>query len=104
MKIRTFLPFFLCLAVAIAIIGCGEKSSPAEREALVKQSMEQTQESVATRIKYIHDPRTGLCFAYFWEEYGAGTSSVGGPALATVPCNAVQKLLAPSQQSELGNK
>ncbi len=100
MKIRTFLPFFLCLAVAIAIIGCGERSSPAEQEALARQSMEQIQKRVAENIQYIRDPRTGLCFAYYWESRG----DQGGPALSIVPCNAVQKLLAPSQQSELGNK
>lgn len=101
MKIRTFLPFFLCLAVAIAIIGCGEKSSSAEREALARRSMEQIQERVAKNIQYIRDPRTGLCFAYFEKAIIDGGRA---PALATVPCNAVQKLLAPSQQSELGNK
>ncbi len=101
MKIRTFLPFFLCLVVFIAIISCGEKSSPAEREALARQSMEQTQEKVAENIQYVRDPRTGLCFAYYWESKGSWNAGV---ALATVPCNAVQKLLAPSQQSELGSK
>ncbi len=100
MKIRTFLPFFFCLAVAIAIIGCGEKPSPAEQEALARQSIERTQERVAENIQYIRDPRTGLCFAYYWE----GRGYQGGPALAVVSCSAVQKLLAPSQQSELGNK
>ncbi len=100
MKIRTFLPSFLCLVVFIAIISCGGKSSPAEREALARQSMEQTQERVAEKIQYIRDPRTGLCFAYFEKAISGGWA----PALAAVPCNAVQKLLAPSQQSELGNK
>lgn len=102
MKIRTFLPFFLCLAVVIAIISCGGKSSPAERGTLARQSMEQTQKRVAENIQYVRDPRTGLCFAYYWENRMA--VSAGGPALATVPCHTVQKLLAPSQQSELGNK
>lgn len=100
MKIRTFLPFFLCLAVAIAIIGCGERSSPAEQEALARQSIERTQERVVENIQYIRDPRTGLCFAYFERGVHGGLA----PALATVPCSAVQKFLAPSQQSELGNK
>ncbi len=100
MKIRTFLPSFLCFVVFIAIIGCGEKSSPAEREALARQSIEQTQERVAKNIQYIRDPRSGLCFAYLQKDVHGGWA----PALATVPCNAVQKLLAPSQQSELGNK
>ena len=39
-------------------------------------------------IQYIKDPRTGLCFAYYW-----GGSGNGGPALATVPCDQVAGML-----------
>lgn len=35
---------------------------------------------LVSSIQYIKDSRTGLCFAYY---YG------GGPALATVPCEAI---------------
>ncbi|TAL20478.1 hypothetical protein EPN90_00825 [Patescibacteria group bacterium] len=36
------------------------------------------------RIEYIKDARTNVCFAYLW---GGGES--GGPALATVSCEAI---------------
>ena len=45
------------------------------------------------RIRYFRDPRTSLCFAYFFQRQGGGTTAVGGPALASVPCVPVQHLL-----------
>jgi hypothetical protein len=42
-----------------------------------------------SKIGYMKDHRANLCFAFMREAYGQG----GGPALATVPCEAVEKLL-----------
>jgi hypothetical protein len=114
MKIRILLLFTLILAVFVAAIGCTGITFPMRNEELARRSRdreiqsfieqmqkrEQIQERVAGKIGYIRDPRTGLCFAYL-ENYVHGGRS---PALATVPCDVVQKFLAPSQQFELGNK
>jgi len=64
-----------------------------------RRDAEELQQRISKRIKYIRDPRSDLCFAYFENSVNGGYA----PVLATVPCEAVQKLLAPSQQSELGN-
>lgn len=50
-----------------------------------KKELQDTANDVVGSIQYIKDPRTGLCFAYFW----GGNGLYGGPALATVPCEAI---------------
>jgi hypothetical protein len=40
-----------------------------------------------SRFVYIKDPRTNLCFVYFFQ----GGNSYGGPALATVPEESIPK-------------
>ena len=44
-------------------------------------------------LRYFRDPRTDLCFAYFFQRQGGGTTAVGGPALASVPCDKVEHVL-----------
>ena len=43
-------------------------------------------DDIVSRIKYIKDSRTNICFAYMWKGYADG-----GPALATVPEELIPK-------------
>jgi len=40
------------------------------------------------KLYYIRDPRTELCFAYYW-----GGMANGGPAMTNVMCSSVRNLL-----------
>lgn len=48
---------------------------------------------IIPEIRYFRDPRVNLCFGYFYQRENAGGASTGGPALASVPCEAVERLL-----------
>jgi len=71
----------LLLGLGLTSCSCDDQSevanAPAEVAALPR---------VLQEIRYIKDPRTGICFAYRW-----GLPIFDGPslALATVPCEAV---------------
>lgn len=57
-----------------------------ERSKTVRAQQDESQSTanrVVRNIQYIKDPRTGLCFAYY---YGG---SAGGSGLTTVPCEAI---------------
>lgn len=48
-----------------------------------------TRDDIESKIVYIKDSRTNICFATFWVRKG-----YGGPVMSTVPCSAeVEKLL-----------
>ena len=74
-------------AIAFALLslfmlhGCGEPNNR------VKIRTRQANLAIP-EIVYIKDGRTGICFAFYW-----GGGGEGGPALATVPCSAVQSFL-----------
>lgn len=51
-------------------------------------------------LTYLRDPRTGLCFAYFFETRG---DHQGGPALAHVPCERVEHLINNGAERAPGN-
>jgi hypothetical protein len=55
-----------------------------------RQTFVQQAESAAGRIFYIQDPRSNLCFAAQW----VGSHSGSLAPFATVPCDAVEHLLA----------
>ena len=76
----------VCVVVlALFAAGC-EKSQEvrAQEENQRVQRLQANANEVVGSIQYIKDTRTGLYFAYYWG--GAGN---GGPALATVPCEAI---------------
>ena len=76
----------MCIGIlALLTTGC-EKSEAvrAQEENQRVQRLQAKANEVVDSIQYIKDTRTGLCFAYYWG--GAGN---GGPALATVPCEAI---------------
>lgn len=73
------------VALAFFATGC-EKSEAvrAQEESQRVQRLQGNANEVVGSIQYIKDTRTGLCFAYYW-----GGMANGGPALATVPCEAI---------------
>lgn len=72
--------------IAMLATGCKkfQEYQKAQAKAELALLLQQTASDVASAIVYIKDERTGLCFAYYW---GGGVH--GGPALATVPCEAI---------------
>ncbi len=56
----------------------------AQEENRREQILQANANEVVSDIQYIKDMRTGLCFAYYW-----GGMPEGGPALTTVPCEAI---------------
>jgi len=71
---------WLAIVALFCLVGCEPLT-----ETEVKQRQVRAEEYVSNKITYIKDDKTGLCFAYF------STGIDGGPALATVPCEAVGK-------------
>lgn len=45
------------------------------------------------QIHYFRDPRVDVCYAYIYDKRSTGQFAVGGPGLATVPCEKVGKFL-----------
>ena len=89
MKYDTIAYGIFGLFVILGIIGTGvilaHKSIPAAEWAVVEQTKQQMlhqglADEVVNKMFYIKDPRTSLCYAYYW-----GGLANGGPALATVP-------------------
>ncbi len=76
----------VCVVLALFTIGC--EKSEAVRAQEWNQRMQVIVNDVVSRIQYIKDTRTGQCFAYYWGGLGDG-----GPALATVPCEAIPSQL-----------
>ncbi len=77
-----------CLGVILALLlilapAC-VKNNPAEKQLEHSYELQEKANQVVSEIQYMKDPRTGVCFAYYyWEGYN------GGPALATVPCDSI---------------
>ncbi len=71
MKLITVLSATL---IAAAAIGCDLSEDANAGQSIANR--------VVTGLQYIKDPRTGVCFAYYW-----GGAANGVPALATVPCD-----------------
>ena len=54
------------------------------------KDLQATADEVMSRIKYIKDPQTELCFAHYWAGPGRG-----GPSITNVPCEKIpSRLLA----------
>ena len=80
----------MCAVIALfASAGCGNED-PAQARAAEEAQRAQTIQSEANEvlhsIRYMKDPRTGLCFAYRW-----GARVFDGPSLtlAPVPCESI---------------
>ena len=56
------------------------------------REQKQSVANLISRIVYFRDSKTDICFAYYWGRDMNGTTAVGGPALATVPCEKVEKV------------
>lgn len=83
--------FIILILFTTACSDLGITESEESRARRERQEKEQRQKdlqltvnSVAGDILYIKDPRTDICFAYCWHGFNNG-----GPALATVPCEAI---------------
>lgn len=65
--------------------GCKQSPEAAQAErAEQKQRTQATVNEVIGSITYMKDPRTSICYAYYW-----GGTANGGPALAVVPSQSV---------------
>lgn len=73
--------------LALFTLGC-EEAETAEyaqaREAARVYGLQVETDQIISSLRYIKDPRTGLCFASSWR---GGVH--GGPGLAMVPCEAI---------------
>ena len=76
----------VCIVLLTFLIsGCeNPETVQVQKEAKRVQRLQSNANEVVDNIQYIKDLRTGLCFAYYW-----GGMANGGPALATVSCEAV---------------
>lgn len=75
----------IVISYLVAIIGLITLVSCAVSLENERQESQRKANRTVSRFQYIKDPRTYLCFAYFIREGGYS----GGPALATVPCEAI---------------
>jgi len=90
-KITTVSLIILTLSLLL-FSGCGplriqaaeDQKKAAEERKAKEDNHQATANRVVSGILYIKDPRSGLCFAYYW-----GGQMNGGPALAAVPENAI---------------
>jgi hypothetical protein len=80
----------LVLAVVLTVLaGCeGFSRTTVERDQALVQDL-------TSDLSYFMDgrPNPPICYAYMWRDEGLGDAYAGGPALATVPCEAVRHLL-----------
>ncbi len=77
----------LCIFIVVGLfaVGCRDpKVVSAQEQDQERQHLQYNVNNIVGNIHYIKDPRTGLCFAYYW-----GGAANGGPALTTVPCEAI---------------
>lgn len=88
-KSTKFLLAFLAVIGLYFTARCGVETSRTVDPTEVRAERLRIEANVAGRLKYVRDPRTGICFAYMWE----GCHNQGGPALATVPCDKVEHLM-----------
>jgi hypothetical protein len=64
--------------------GCDQRVQTEAEKANQRRERQADVNAVVSGIQYIKDTRTNFCFAYYW-----GGAANGGPALATVPCDAI---------------
>lgn len=82
----------ICVSLLLGIVvsGCDafeSTSTLGENAPLDKEDGEAFKDSIDIIVEsftYIKDPRTELCFVYYW-----GGTWHGGPALANVPCQGI---------------
>lgn len=101
MNQRLYAAFLLAIGFSAAAVlgvvtaGCKKRG---EGEPLTRA---ETYNSFAKGLIYFRDPRSDLCFAYFYEQRAAFQEWTGGPALATVDCAKVGTLLENSPFAEV---
>jgi len=80
------LPILVALVVVMTCVFLISHKNTSEENiaSQIRWRQEQTN-SMMRRMWYVKDPRTGICFAYYW----GGTANGGG--LATVPESAIPK-------------
>ena len=82
---KKFVTMFLVVAIAMLLAGCEDTPEQKAREReRIKQFYQMNANEVVSKIQYIKDPRTGLCFAYYYER---------GAVLAIVPESSIPKEL-----------
>lgn len=86
---KRILALIMVAVVALfAITACGNSKAYRKQQELQEKEQAQYLQGQANRIvqgiQYIKDERTSVCFAYYFAHY-----TDGGPALATVPCEAI---------------
>jgi hypothetical protein len=84
--VKEFLwPLFAAILLFV-VLGCTIEYERLKevRESQRLERLQSKANEVVHGILYFKDPRTNLCFAYYW-----GGGSFGGPALTTVPCDLV---------------
>jgi hypothetical protein len=61
-----------------------ERNEQVQRQLAIADQNQRTADKVVNNGLYIKDPRTNLCYFYYW-----GGKYNGGPALTAIPCEAV---------------
>jgi hypothetical protein len=89
---RLVLSFALMVVLGTSALLLSSCDTPESRAATERSSLEARAREASRELVYFRDERTGLCFAFWWEVNG----HQGGPAIATVPCDAVSGRLVPS--------
>ncbi len=79
--------------ITILLSGCNKFEEAKQnqirtRDVSNEEFVEQSGKGLVAHLHYFKDSRTSLCFAYTW-----GGDSHGGPALTSVPCEAIPKNL-----------
>jgi type II secretory pathway pseudopilin PulG len=75
--------FLLAVAGALYLENT-DKTAIQERKDAEKLLIKSQTDNVVSNIRYIQDPRTNICYAYYW-----GGGAYGGPALTAVPCEKI---------------
>ena len=83
-KVLLIIALGLVIGLSIGLTSCEEQQPPPRQKGT----------KVMQDILYFKDARTGLCFAYYWEErHAGGQCATGGPAITLVPCDAIPAAL-----------
>ena len=78
---------FTVLVVVLVYFGVKYSDGKAARveESMRPQRLQEHADAVVGEIEYIKDPRTGICFAYYWSDNARAPSLTAVPSEA-IPC------------------
>ncbi len=84
---KTVLFAAMCIAVlTFSIAGCvDEETTQIRQKRWQAEDLPKEAKTIIQDIGYTKDPRTGVCFAYYWSRMGG----CEGPTMTTVPCEAI---------------